>query len=54
MLDQDVGAANWKAELADIVVDIDRDFMPKPSIAALCAKRRQTIGPALVRVAAVQ
>jgi len=54
MLDQDMCAANWKAKLADIVVDIDRDFMPKPAIVALCAKRRRTIGPALVGVVAVQ
>jgi len=54
MLDQDMCAANWKAELADTVVDIDRDFMPKPAIVALCAKRRRTIGSALVGVVAVQ
>ena len=54
MLDQNRCAANWKAKLADIVVDIDRDFMPKPAIVALCAKLRRTIGPALVGVVAVQ
>ena len=46
MHDQDMRAANWRAELANIIADIDRDGMPKPVIVKLGAKRRRTIKPA--------
>jgi len=54
MRDQGMCAANWKAKLANMIANIDRGSMPKPAIVALGAKRRWTIGPASVGIAAVQ